>query len=143
MSGSGATQQKRAVQIHIDDFAPFGGVKVDNIETIWSACCACVIHDDVDTAELLEGARNECIDGGVIGNVANNWNTTLPECTNLIGNRLNIAPTGDLFVGGVIGRRATGSGDDDIAPRTREFHGNGTANRTHASGTGDDCDLAG
>ena len=67
MTGSSTTQEKRAVQIDVDDFAPLGGIKVDNVESIRPPCCACVIDDDVDAAKLFERSGNECIDGGVIG----------------------------------------------------------------------------
>ena len=143
MASDSTTQEERAIEVHVDDFAPFGRFKINHIESVWSACGTCVVDDDVDTTELFEGAGNECIDSVGIGNVAHNWNTTLAKRTDFIGNRFNVSPTGSLFVGGVVDRSATGSGDDDITPRTRQFHGNWPTNRTHTSGTGDDCDLAG
>jgi aldehyde dehydrogenase (NAD+) len=77
MTGSSTTQEKRAVQIDVDDFAPLGGIKVDNVESIGATGCTSVIDDDVDAAKLFKRSGNECIDGGVIGNVAHNWNTAL------------------------------------------------------------------
>jgi hypothetical protein len=48
-----------------------------------------------------------------------------------------------LFIGGVVGRSAARTGDDDIASSASQFHCNWPANGTHAPGTSDDGDVAG
>ena len=119
MAGGSTTQQERAIEIYVDDFAPFGGIKVDDIESVWSTGGASVIHDDVEATELCDRLSNERIDSVSIGNVADNWNATLAKRTDFIGNRFDIAPTGGLLIGGIVGRSTTRSGDHDIATGAR------------------------
>jgi hypothetical protein len=117
-------------------------VEIDDGHAVRAAGGASVVHHDVDAAHLVDDPLREQVHRVRVGHVADERERAPVECTDLVGDRLDVAPTsGDLVLGIPVAWPA-GTGEHDVAPGTRELDRDGPADRAHPARAGDDRDLA-
>ena len=121
--------------------APLLDGEIDDRHAVVAARGTGVVHDDVDSPELVQHALRERLDRVGVGHVADDGERAAAERAHLVGDRVDVAPSGLLLVVGVALDRATGAGQHDVAPGAGELDRDGAADRAHAPRAGHHRDL--
>ena len=131
-----------AVQVDVDLAAPLIVVHFPEVLLSRDEGEAGVVDEDVDAAELGDGAIDHRLDLLGLGDVKIEGEGAAAEGADLFGDGGCAAPGSVAFGLREVFVRAGERGDDDVCAVFGEADGDGAADAAHAAGAGDDGDFA-